>query len=121
MKDNKPGWLYVLIILSIEKFFQHLVVSYSFFVDYRRIRGSVAVDYQILLISGFIVGILFLTNIPFLYQQRHFSFILLFSLAMFDFIGEFIAQGTPFINITVSFSVAIAIIVILLIHRKHLV
>ena len=47
MNEHKPGLLYVLIILSVEKFIQHMVVSYSFFVDLVEIRGSVAVDYQI--------------------------------------------------------------------------
>ena len=97
-----------------------MVVSYSLYADFGGIRGSVAVDYRILMISGFIVGILFLVNIPYLYQQRRFSFGLLFALALFDFIGEFVAQGTLFIDITVSFIVASAILVVLLVYRKQL-
>lgn len=54
------------------------------------------------MISGFIVGILFLINIPYLYRRKPFSFKLLLSLALFDFIGEFAAQGTLLIDITVS-------------------
>jgi hypothetical protein len=104
----KPTLLYV----------QHMVVTYAFFVDLGGIRNTVVVDYQILMISGFIIGILFLIDIPFLYQRRRFSFILLFFLALFDFIGEFVAQGTLFIDITVSFVVASAILIILLIYRK---
>jgi hypothetical protein len=97
-----------------------MVVTYAFFVDLRGIRDSVVVDHRILMISGFIVGILFLANLPFLYQQRRFSFRFLFALALFDFIGEFVAQGTLLINITVSFIVAASIMIILLLYRRRL-
>jgi hypothetical protein len=119
MKAHKPVLLYVLIVLSIEKVIQHMVVSYAFYVDLGGIRTSVVVDHRILMISGFIVGILFLVNIPYLYQQRRFSFRLLFGLALFDFFGEFAAQGTLLIDITISFVVALAIIIILLISKKQ--
>lgn len=115
----KPTLLYVLIILSTEKVIQHMVVTYAFFVDFGGIRNTMVVDYRILMISGLIIGILILINIPFLYQRRRSGFILLFTLAWFDFIGEFIAQGTLFIDITVSFVVAAAILLILLIYRKR--
>ena len=118
---KKPIFLYVLIILSIEKVIQHLVVTYAFFIDLGGIRDTVVVDDRILMISGFIIGILFLINIPILYQRRRFSFILLFTLALFDFIGEFIAQGTLFIDVTVSFIIASTILLILLINRKRFV
>ena len=121
MKFNKPTPIYILIFLSIEKFIQHMVVTYAFAVDIRKIRASVALDYRLFLVSGFIAGLLFLSNIPFLYQRKRFSFILLFGLALFDFIGEFIAQGTLFIDITVSFLVACVILLILMIYRNSLV
>jgi hypothetical protein len=73
------------------------------------------------MISGFIVGILFLVNIPFLLQRKRNSFIVLFLLALFDFIGEFIAQGTLAIDITVSFLVASIILLILIVERKRYV
>lgn len=121
MKEKKSFLLYLLIILSIEKFIQHSFVTYAFFVDLGGIRNSVAVDYRFLLVSGFIVGLLFLINIPFLYQRSRFSFILLYALALFDFIGEFVAQGTLFIDITVSFVVATVILIILLLYGKRLI
>ncbi|MBE9474623.1 MAG: hypothetical protein IMY85_07000 [Chloroflexi bacterium] len=121
MKESKPFLLYILIILCVEKFIQHMVVTYAFFADQVGIRNSVAVDYRILMISGFIVGILFMISIPLLYQRRRFGFKLLFFLALFDFIGEFIAQGTLFIDITVSFVVASAILIILIFYRKRFV
>ena len=57
--------LVILVILTFEKFIQHTVVSYAFWRNASGIRESVAVDYRILLISGFLVGILFMINIPF--------------------------------------------------------
>jgi len=45
----------------------------------------------------------------------------LFFLALFDFIGEFIAQGTLAIDITVSFLVASIILLILIVERKRYV
>ena len=72
------------------------------------------------MISGFIVGVIFLINIPFLYQRKRFSVILLFFLALFDFIGEFVAQGTLVIEIMVSFIVATIILLIIIFKRKDL-
>ena len=98
-----------------------MVVTYAFYVDMGEIRSTVMVDHRLLMISGFIVGILFLVNIPFLLQRKRSSFTVLFFLAIFDFIGEFIAQGTLAIDITVSFLVASLILLILIIGRKQFV
>ena len=113
--------LYLLVLLSFEKFIQHVVVTYAFYVDMGEIRTTVMVDHRVLMISGFFVGILFLINIPFLMQRKRSSFTVLFFLALFDFIGEFIAQGTLVINITLSFLVASIILLILIIERKRFV
>ncbi len=120
MKENNRTLIYILMILSFEKFIQHMVVSYAFLNDVSGIRNSVVVDYRYLVISGLIVGFLFLIDIPFIYRRKPFSFILLFFLALFDFIGEFIAQGTILIDITVSFIVASIIIILLISYRKRL-
>ena len=118
MKQNLL--LYILVFLSIEKFIQHMFVSYALYVDLMAIRSTVVVDHRLLMVSGFIVGILFLVNIPFLLRRRRNSFRVLFFLALFDFIGEFIAQGTLAIDITVSFLVASIIILILIVERERL-
>ena len=117
IKGNLP--LMVLIVLSVEKFIQHMFVSYAFAVDLAGIRATVAVDYRLLLVSGFIVGWLFLINIPFLWRQVRGAFYLLFGLAMFDIVGEFVAQGTLFIDMMLSFMVALAIVLILLAYRTR--
>jgi hypothetical protein len=85
MKENNRTLIIILIILSLEKFIQHVVVTYAFFFDLSGIRNSVVVDYRYLMIAGLIVGFLFLINIPFVYQRKSFSFIVLFFLALFDF------------------------------------
>lgn len=121
MKIKENLLLYILVFLSFEKFIQHMVVSYAFYVDMGEIRSTVMVDHRLLMISGFIVGILFLVNIPFLLQRKRNSFTVLFFLAIFDFIGEFIAQGTLAIDITVSFLVATIILLILIIERKRFI
>ena len=118
MKQNLL--LYILVFLSIEKFIQHMFVSYALYVDLMAIRSTVVVDHRLLMVSGFIVGILFLVNIPFLLRRRRNSFRVLFFLALFDFIGEFIAQGTLAIDITVSYLVASIIILILIVERERL-
>jgi len=111
--------LYILVFLSLEKFIQHVVVTYAFYVDMGEIRSTVMVDHRFLMISGFIVGILFLVNIPFLLQRKRNSFTVLFFLAIFDFIGVFIAQGTLAIDITLSFLIASLILLILIVERKR--
>lgn len=118
--SSKPDVpLLVLIVLSLEKFIQHMFVTYAFAVDLAGIRTTVVVDHRVLLVSGFIVGLLFLINIPFLWRRMRWSFYLLFGLAMFDILGEFIAQGTLFIDMMVSFIVALALVLILLAYRKR--
>ena len=121
MKIKENLLLYILVLLSFEKFIQHMVVTYAFYVDMGEIRSTVMVDHRLLMISGFIVGILFLVNIPFLLQRKRSSVTALFLLALFDFIGEFIAQGTLAINITLSFLVASIILLILIVERKRFV
>ena len=57
MKTKSLLWLYVLILLSFEKFVQHMVVTYAFYVNLTDIRDTVVINHKILMISGFIVGI----------------------------------------------------------------
>ena len=117
MKTRTPALLIVLVVLSIEKFIQHMFVTYALYANVGGIRESVVVNYRILIVSGFIVGILFLASIPLVLQKKRAGFYLLLFLGLFDLIGEFIAQGTVFIKIPLSFIVA-SLIVILLIYGR---
>ena len=121
MIKTKPSFLlYVLVFLSLEKFIQHMFVTYAFAVDMQGIRSTVVPDYRFLMVMGFMVGLLFLLNIPFLLQRRNINFMALFCLALFDFIGEFFAQGTLAIQMTVSFLVATFILVFLVVTWRRL-
>lgn len=120
MERKRSFLLYVLIFLSLEKFVQHMFVTYAFYVDKGEIRSTVAVDYFILMIVGFLVGVLFLINLFFLWKRKRFSLVVLFWLALADFVGEFVAQGTLAIVITVSFVVATTILLVLLFKRNAL-
>mgnify|MGYP006288637359 CR=1 FL=1 len=120
MAESRPTLLVVLVILSVEKFVQHTVVTAALLVDFRGIRSTVAVDYRLLVVSGFLVGILFAADTPFLLRRRAFSFKLLFGLASFDVLGEFAAQGTLGIDVTLSFVVACTILIILIARGRRL-
>ena len=119
MKTRTPALLIVLVVLSIEKFIQHMFVTYAFYANVGGIRESVVVNYRILIVSGFIVGILFLASIPLVLQKKRAGFYLLLFLGLFDLIGEFIAQGTVFIKIPLSFIVASLIVILLIYGRRQ--
>jgi hypothetical protein len=121
MKSKLSFPLVLLMILSLEKFVQHMYVTYAFMVDLGGIRQSVSLDHRIFMISGFLIGILFLVSFILMTRRNQLSLNLLLWLALFDFVGEFVAQGTLFIAITVSFLVASLIIIVLLVTRKSLV
>ena len=121
MKRKISFPLVILMILSLEKFVQHIYVTYAFMEDLGSIRQFVTLDYRIFMISGFLVGLLFLVSFFLMFRRNRFGLDLLLGLALFDFVGEFVAQGTLFIAIPVSFIVASLIIVVLLVTRKSLV
>jgi len=104
-------------ILSLEKSIQHMFVTYAFIVNLGEIRESVTLNYQFFMVSGFFVGILFLASLFLLIRRDPRGLKLLLYLALFDFFGEFIAQGRLFITVTVSFMVAS--LIILVIWRKQ--
>jgi len=121
MKSKRSFPLVLLMILSLEKFIQHMYVTYAFLVDLGGIRQFVTLDYRLFMISGFLVGILFLVSFMLMIRRNRLSLNLLLGLALFDFVGEFVAQGTLFIDIPVSFVVASVIILVLLVTRNSLV
>jgi uncharacterized membrane protein (UPF0136 family) len=121
MKNKLSFTLVLLMILSLEKFVQHMYVTYAFMVDLGGIREFVSLDYRIFMVSGFLVGILFLVSFILMTRRNQRSLNLLLGLALFDFVGEFVAQGTLFIAIPLSFVVASLIIIVLLAARKNLI
>lgn len=129
MKDNatayhspanaKIAWLkYALMILVAEKIIQHIFVTVAFYFNWGGIASSVVVNFKILMILGAVVAILFILSLWGLITQQKWATILIVGLALFDLIGEFVAQGTIFIAISVSFMVASLLLILTLLYRR---
>jgi hypothetical protein len=69
-----------------------------------------AVDYRWLMATGLVIDLLFVVALLGLIRHDRRSLVLLMVLAGADIVGEFAAQGTIAITITVSFVVAVAIL-----------
>ncbi len=108
----------LLMLLTVEKVVQHLFVSYAFYVDLGDLRSQVVPDYRILMAAGFIVFILFAAALYGLYVNSAWATRLVTGLAVFDVVGEFYAQGTLIIDITVSFVVAAVILLTIHLFRR---
>lgn len=110
----------LLLVLSIEKVVQHLFVTYAFAVDLGDIRASVVIHHVPLMIVGFAVGVLFAVSSRLQFKNQRAGYVLLLYLALFDFVSEFIAQGTLAIEIVLSIVVATIILLTLFFNRKTL-
>ena len=116
------GWLtYVLVAVVVEKIIQHSVVTLAMFFNWGDIRSTVAVSPNVLIVLGAIVGVLFSLSLWGIVTHRRWALNLVIVLAISDIIGEFVAQGTLSIVVTVSFLVAILLLMLALLHRctKH--
>lgn len=109
----------LLLLLSGEKIIQHMVVTVAFALNLKGIRSTVAVNYQILMYSGFIIGVLYLASFILIKNNSVNGRALLASMALADVLGEFYAQGRLDIVITVSFIVAVTILVVLAYARTE--
>ena len=110
----------LLLLLSIEKVVQHLFVTYAFAIDLGDIRASVVIHHTPLMIVGFVVGLLFAVSARLQFKNERRGYLLLLYLALFDFVGEFVAQGTLAIEIVLSIIVATIILLTLFVNRKTL-
>lgn len=114
------NWIwYVLVILTIEKIIQHIFVTYAFWQDIGDIRSQVAVSPDLLMIAGAGIAILFMLSLWGLFTNKFWAINLLIGLALFDILGEFIAQGRLDIAIPVSFVVAGVILILALVYRRQ--
>lgn len=111
---------YLLIILSLEKVVQHVIVSLSLLYDIGGIRSTVAVDYRALLVSGAVLAVLFVFALWALVQKKSWGLYLVAILAASDIIGEFIAQGTVLVAINVSIIVAIILMLLCYLELRNL-
>ena len=111
---------YALIILLVEKIVQHIFVTVCFTYNFFGSRSTVAVDYHYLLYSGAVVAVLFAIALWSVIKNIRWGLNLVTGLAVFDIVGEFVAMGTAFITINVSFIVAIALLVLCCWYKRSL-
>ena len=126
MKSNNPGiiksnWVYyLLLLLLVEKTIQHIVVTLAFYFNWKDIASTVAVSPTVLMILGTIVAVLFAISLWAMITKRVWVIKLVIALALFDMVGEFVAQGRIDILITVSFIVATLLLILAAVYRKQL-
>ncbi len=117
----KKTWhYYAILVLVIEKIIQHIFVTLAFYFNWMDIASTVAVSPTVLMVLGGIVAILFAVSLWGMLTKRTWSLNLLIFLALFDIVGEFVAQGRLFIVCNVSFLVAATLLILTLIYRRSL-
>lgn len=116
----KTGWMkYALAALLLEKVVQHLFVTAAFYLDLGGIRFTVAVSPDALMILGALAAVLFALSLWGLLAGKRWALGLVIGLALFDLIGEFVAQGRLAINLNVSFLIAALILILALAFRRQ--
>lgn len=119
-KMGKPVWVqYLLIVLVFEKIIQHIFVTVAFYLNWRNIGSTVAVSPKILMILGVPVAVLFMLSLWGIITQKKWATTLIIALALFDMIGEFVAQGKIGIRLNVSFLVATILLILSLFYRRQ--
>jgi hypothetical protein len=119
-KSVKTNWIkYILIALIFEKSIQHIFVTVAFYLNWENIGSTVAVSPRILMILGALIAFLFILCLWGIITQKKWAINLIIALALFDIIGEFVAQGKIGIMINVSFIVATILLVLSLFYRRH--
>jgi len=103
---------WVLVAIAIEKAIQHGFITWAFAADRFELREQVAPPWEILMVSGGIVGVLFIVGVVALARWEPWAPWLLIGLALFDIVGEFVGQGTVMIDLVVSFLVAVALLIL---------
>jgi hypothetical protein len=119
-KNIKTNWVrYLLIALIFEKTIQHIFVTIVFYFNWEDIGSTVVVNPKILMILGAIVAVLFFLGLWGIIARKNWAINLIIALALFDIIGEFVAQGKIGIMITVSFIVAVFLLILSLFYRRQ--
>ena len=117
----KSGWVKVVtLVLVAEKIIQHIFVTMAFYFNWKDIRSTVAVSPDALMILGAIAAILFALSLWGLLMHRKWSTGLIMGLALFDMVGEFVAQGRIDIVINVSFLMATLLLILSFPYRREL-
>jgi len=117
----KSNWIYyLLILLIVEKIIQHVVVTLAFYFNWKDIVSTVVVSSGVLMILGAIAAVLFVLSLWGMVRKQPWAINLILALAMFDIIGEFVAQGKIGIVITVSFIIATLLLILAMLYRRQL-
>lgn len=117
----KTNWLYIaILLLVVEKTIQHIVVTVAFYFNWMDIASTVTVSTTSLMILGGLVAVLFAIALLAMIRKHRWSIQLIIALALFDIVGEFVAQGRIDIKIPVSFIVAILLFILAVTYRKQL-
>jgi len=117
----KSNWAYyLLILLIIEKIIQHIFVTLAFYFNWADIASTVAVSPVLLMVAGAIIAILFCFCLWGFIKKQPWTINLAIALALFDIIGEFVAQGRIDIMIPVSFIIAVLLLGLALIFRREI-
>ncbi len=109
-----------LIAVICEKIMQHIAVTVSFWIDAGGIRSTVAVDPDLLMDLGALAAVLFILSLWGLLTRKWWTSDLLIFLSLFDIVGEFVAQGKIAISVTLSFLVAVLLLILTLMYRRQL-
>lgn len=119
IRSANSGWIrYILLALTVEKIIQHIYVTLAFYSNWGNIDATVAVNPDVLMILGAVIAALLILSLWGLITRNKWAVNLIIGLALFDIIGEFIAQGTIFIQLNISFLVATALLILALIYRR---
>jgi hypothetical protein len=116
----KSNWVYyVLNMLIVEKIIQHVFVTLAFYFNWADIASTVEVSPTILMILGAFIAILFVLSLWGMLSKQSWTINLVTFLALFDIIGEFVAQGRIGIVVTVSFIVAVLLLIMAPMYRRQ--
>ncbi len=121
MDKIKSNWVYyALILLTIEKIVQHITVTLAFFFNWKDIAATVVVSPRLLMVAGAFIAVLFVISLWGLLKRQAWSTNLLIFLAVFDLVGEFVAQGTLAIQMNISFLMATLLLILSLVYRGQM-
>lgn len=119
-RPPRTDWARVaLLVLVVEKIVQHIVVTVAFYFDWRGIGSTVVVSPTVLMVLGAGAAVAFAVSLWGLLRRREWAVNLVIALALFDIVGEFVAQGRIGILITVSFIVAVVLLILALRYRRQ--
>lgn len=114
-------WLrYGLIALLAEKVVQHVFVTLAFWFNWQDIAATVVVSPTALTVLGALAAVLFALALWGALHDKKWASLLAGGIALFDIVGEFVAQGTLAIELNVSFLVASLLLVLAFFNWRRL-